>query len=191
MEEQKTGLAKYFWQVTYAHTIAYFIAGVFAVAFMSYDALWEREAFGSFMRPINDPLIALGPALNIFRGALYALIFLPLRKPLFEEKYGLLKLAVLLVGLTYLATFGPGIGSFEGFIYTMIPIRYQIWGWPEMLLWVASFVGILHLSIKFSRKKIVTILPIIIVLLIVFMGIMGFISLAAGDAVPFVAAFPS
>ena len=185
MEEQKRGLAKYFWQVTYAHTIAYFIAGVFAVFVMDYEALWETDAIGSFMRPIDEPLVAIGPALNIIRGMLYALIFLPLRKPLFEEKHGLLKLGGLLIGLTYLATFGPGVGSFEGFIYTIIPLQYQVRGIPEMLIWVALFVGILYLSIKYAHKKIVTILPIVLVLLIIFMGIAGFIAAAAGYAPPF------
>jgi len=41
--ERKQGLGKYFWQVTYAHTIAYAVAGIFAVLVMDYSGLWEEE----------------------------------------------------------------------------------------------------------------------------------------------------
>ena len=35
--ENKKGLVKYFWQVTYAHTISFFIAGVISLGF--FDAM--------------------------------------------------------------------------------------------------------------------------------------------------------
>ena len=174
--ERKEGLAKYFWRVTYAHTIAYFIAGIFAVVFMDYDGLWALPYF-SFMRPLDSPVIALGPVFQILRGFLYALVFLPLRKQLFGKKYGLAKLGLLLFGLTYLLTFGPGIGSFEGYIYTVIPVRYQMRGIPEMLLWLLLFVAILHVSAKYAHKKIVTVMSAVIMVLIVLMGIAGFASM--------------
>jgi len=84
--ENKQSLARYFWQVTYAHTIAYFIAGIFAMLVMNYRDLFATEIIGSFMHPVDTPIVTLGPALQIIRGVLLALILLPLRKIFFEEK---------------------------------------------------------------------------------------------------------
>ena len=175
--ENRQGLARYFWQVTAAHTIAYFVAGLFAMRFLDYAALWETGHF-AFMRPLDSPAIGLGPGLQLFRGALYALVLLPLRRQLFEEKYGLAKFGLLLFGLTYLLTFAAAPGSFEGFIFTTIPLRYQLMGIPEMLLWIALFLVALHVQIKYGHKKIVTILSIFFVALIVLMSVAGFASLS-------------
>ena len=173
--ETKQSLVKYFWQVTYAHTIAYFIAGIFAVAVMNYRDLYATEIIGSFMHPVDTPIVALGPVLQLFRGILLALILLPLRKTFFEEKHGLIKLGIITIGLSLLSTIGPTSGSFEGYIYTKIPYQHQMLGYPEAVLYVLLFIGILHISIKYAHKKIITALSIIITVLISLMSIMGFI----------------
>jgi hypothetical protein len=74
-----------------------------------------------------------------------------------------------------LSTIGPTMGSFEGYIYTKIPYMYQILGYPEAIIYVLLFMGILHISIKYSDKKFITILSIVIVLLIGLMSFMGFV----------------
>jgi hypothetical protein len=51
---------------------------------------------------------------------------------------------------------------------------YQISGYPEAIVYVLLFTGILKVSLKYERKKIIAILPIIIMLLIIMMGIMGY-----------------
>jgi hypothetical protein len=173
--EKRNGLVQYFWQVTYAHTIAYFIAGGFAVLVMNYRELFATEIISSFMHPVDAPIVALGSFLNVFRGILLALILLPLRKTFFEEKHGLLKLGLIIIGLSLLSTIGPTMGSFEGYIYTKVPYMYQIMGYPEAILYVLLFMGILHISIKYSHKKIITVLSIICVVLISLMSIMGYI----------------
>jgi hypothetical protein len=172
--EKKSLTVKYFWQVTYAHTIAYFIAGIFAVLVMNYRDLFATEIISSFMHPVDSPIVALGPALQIFRGILIALIILPLRKTFFEEKHGLIKLGITIIGLSLLSTIGPTMGSFEGYIYTKIPYMYQISGYPEALIYVLLFVGILKISIKYPHKKIITVLSIVFMVLISLMSIMGF-----------------
>ena len=172
--ESKQDLVRYFWQITYAHTIAYFIAGIFALVVMNYRELFATEVIASFMYPVDAPIVALGPFLQIFRGILLALILLPLRKTFFEEKHGLIKLGITIVGLSLLSTIGPSIGSFEGYIYTKIPYMYQIMGYPEAILYVLLFVGILGLSIKYAHRKITTALSIVFVLLISLASIMGF-----------------
>jgi hypothetical protein len=174
--EKKFNAIKYFWQITYAHTIAYFIAGFLAVSVMNYRELFSMDIISSFMLPVDEPVVALGGTfLQIFRGIIIALIILPLRETFFEGKYGLLKLGIIIIGFSLLSTIGPTMGSFEGYIYTKIPYMYQILGYPEAILYVALFIGILGISKKHENKKIITILPIIIISLISLMGIMGYI----------------
>jgi hypothetical protein len=173
--EKKDNLAKYFWQLTYAHTIAHFIAGIFALAVMNYKDLFATEIISSLMHPVDEPIVALGPILQIFRGILLAVVLLPLRKTFFEEKHGLIKLGIVIIGLSLFLTIGPTFGSFDGYIYTKIPYMYQILGYPEAIIYVLLFIGILHISIKYSHRKIITVLSIIFMALICLMGIAGFI----------------
>ena len=173
--EKKQNLIKYFWQIIYAHTIAYFVAGIFALVVINYRDLYTTEIISSFMQPIDAPIVGLGPFLQIFRGIILALILLPLRKSFFEEKHGLIKLGIIIIGLSQLSTIGHTMGSFEGYIYTKIPYTYQILGYPEAIIYVLLFIGILNISIKYAYKKITTILPIIIVSLICLVSAMGFL----------------
>ena len=175
--EKKQIPVKYFWQVTYAHTISYWIAGVIAISFFDYREWWSTEAFQAFYRDIDLPIIALGGGvLQILRGFIVALVLLPLRKTFFEEKNGLLKLALIVAGFSIISTYGAVITSFEGLIYLKVPFIYHIKGIPEGLIWLSLFIGILYISIKFGHKKIVTILSIIITSLICIMSITGFLS---------------
>ena len=173
--ENKMNLIKYFWQIIYAHTIAYFVAGVFALCVIDYRELFSTEIISSFMLPVDEPIVALGPLLQIFRGIIIALILLPFRKIFFEERHGLLKLGLIIIGFSFLSTIGTTTGSFDGFIYTKIPYKYQLLGYPEAIIYVLLFTGLLHISKKYKSKKTITILSIIIMLLISFMSIMGFI----------------
>jgi hypothetical protein len=173
--EKKFSVTQYFWQIIYAHTIAYFIAGIFALVVVNYRDLFATEIISSFMKSIDEPIIALGPILQVFRGVILAFILLPLRKIFFEGKHGLTKLGIIIFGLSFLIPIGPSPGSFEGFIYTKIPFMYQILGYPEAIIYVLLFIGILNISIKYAHKKLMTVLPIIFMALIGLMGIMGYL----------------
>jgi len=174
--EKKPNMVQYLWQIVYAHTIAYFAAGIFAVVVVNYRELYSTEIISSFMLPVDAPIVALGPFLQIFRGIIIALVFLPLRKIFFEEKNGLLKFGLIIIGLSLLSTIGPTMGSFDGYIYTKIPYMYQILGYPEAIIYVLLFMGILAVSIKYAHKKIITILSILITALICLMSIMGYVT---------------
>jgi hypothetical protein len=114
-----------------SHTIAYFVAGVFALIVVNYRELFATDVISAFMRSVDDPIVALGgTSLQIFRGIIIALILLPLRKTFFEEKHGLIKLGLIIIGLSLLSTIGPTMGSFDGYIFTKIPYKYQILGYP-------------------------------------------------------------
>lgn len=169
--EKRIGMIQYFWQIIYAHTIAYFVAGVFALLVMNYRDLFATDVISSFMKPVDEPIVVLGPVLQIFRGILLALVLLPLRKVFFIQKNGLMKLGVIILGLSLLSTIGPTMGSFEGYIYTKIPYMYQMLGYPEAILYVL----LLHVSIKYAHRRIITLLSILIMALICFLGIMSFV----------------
>ncbi|MDR2963765.1 MAG: hypothetical protein LBU90_09075 [Bacteroidales bacterium] len=167
---------RYFWHITSAHTIAYFVAGIFGLAVMNYKELFATDILSSLMLPVDSPIVALGPALQLFRGILIALVLLPLRKTFFEEKYGLLQLGLLILGLSLFSTIGPTSGSFDGFIYTKIPVPVQILGYPEAIFYVALFVVILHITQKYAHKKIILPLSIVCVALICTLCIFAFIT---------------
>ncbi|MCL2765904.1 MAG: hypothetical protein FWD40_11610 [Treponema sp.] len=171
--ENKDNLIKHFWQVTYAHTIAYFIAGVMAMIFMNYEAIWATEIMSSFYRPIDSTIVSFGPLLQIPRGILIALFILPLRKVFFEEKWGLLKLSLIVFGFSVISTFGAVCSSYEGYIYLKLPLEIHLMGYFECFLYISLFIGILFAAQKFAHKKIVTILPAVLIALIILMVIMG------------------
>jgi hypothetical protein len=151
--KKKFNLVKYFWQIIYAHTIACFIAGIFALVVVNYRELYSTEIISLFIRSVDEPIVALGPSLQIFRGIIIGLIVLPLQKVFFEEKHGLIKLGMIIIALSLLSTIGPTMGSFEGYLYTKIPYMYQLLGYPEAILYVLLFIGILKVSIQFEHKK--------------------------------------
>jgi hypothetical protein len=173
--EKKNCIVRHFWQITSAHTISYFIAGVIAMTLFFFFLWWATEAFQAFYRDIDLPIIALGGGvLQIIRGIIVALILLPLRKIFFEEKYGLLKLALIIFGFSIVSTYGAVISSFEGLIYLKVPLVYHLKGIPEGIIWLSLFIGLLFIFKKYSHKKIVTVLSIIFVVLIVIMTLVGF-----------------
>ena len=174
MTERNKENFKFVWRVIAAHVIAYFIAGVIAMNLFDYERLFSSGILSSLMKPTTAPIIVLGGTVfQVFRGIVVALILLPLRKVFTNEKYGFLKLGVLILGLSVLSTFGPAFGSIEGFIYTKMSVVEQILGYPEALIWISLFIGILWSFYKFEKKAI-NIIAIVLLALIVLMGIAGY-----------------
>ena len=174
MREKKNENLKFAWRIIAAHTIAYFIAGVFAMNLFHYDELFANNTFSLLMRPITEPIVVLGGgALQIIRGVIMALVLLPLRNVFTEEKYGFLKLGLLILGLSVLSTFAAATGSVEGFIYTKLSFTEHIIGYFEAILWIFLFVGILWTFYKFEKKAI-NVTAIVLVILIVLMSIAGY-----------------
>ncbi|MES0490496.1 MAG: hypothetical protein ABUK01_10915 [Leptospirales bacterium] len=62
------------YKVTIVHTITYFFMGLAAFTGLNYTAKYADPAIANLMRPTDDPLVALGPALQIFRGVLFGLV---------------------------------------------------------------------------------------------------------------------
>jgi hypothetical protein len=175
--KKKDNLINYFWQITYAHALAYFIAGAFSMIIFNYEELWATELLSSFYRSIDEPIIALGGSiLQIPRGVLIALFLLPIRKVFFNEKYGLLKLGLMVFGFSAISTIGAVWASYEGYIYFKLPLEIHLKGYPEIILYILLFIGLLYISQKFEHKKIVTILSIVLMFLSSVFSIIGYMS---------------
>jgi len=171
MQKSKNEKLDFIWGIVSAHTIAYFIAGLFALLFLNYKAEFGSEVMSLIMRPVDSPWVAVGPGLQIFRGAVLAFILLPF-KDIFTAKYGWLKLTALILGLSYFFTLGPTFGSFEGYLYTTIPLQYHLLGLPETILYTFLF-ALLFLFLYKRPEKLWRIISIVFVILIVVMSLLG------------------
>lgn len=122
----------FFWRITAAHIITYFLAGVCAYHFLDYKELFETPPFSNLMKPMNSLVVAAGPALQLIRGFIFSIALWSFRDTILNTKYGWLKLWGLLLGLSILSTTAAAPGSVEGFIYTTIPVKKQIIGYAEV-----------------------------------------------------------
>jgi hypothetical protein len=163
---------KFVYRITVAHTVAYFFAGIFAVVFMNYKEHFASDSLGLLMLPVDSPMVALGPSLNVLRGIILGFILLSVHSMILGDK-GFLKLAILTLGMSFISTIGPTPGSFEGYIYTKLPVQYHLLGIPETLLYVAMFAGIPYLWYK-TEKKYYNVIAIVLVVLILLMSFAGY-----------------
>ena len=158
------------------HTLTYFLVGLVAFTVFNYSAQFAKPGMASFMRPTNEPIVALGPALQPIRGILFALAFFPLREILFGRKNGWLVTWLMLVTLGIFSTFGPAPGSVEGLIYTTIPIRDQLSGGIfEVLTQSLLLSGILYYWVNHPGQRWLNWVLGILFVLAILMSIMGFV----------------
>ena len=122
---------KFIFRITVAHTVAYSFAGIFALAVMKYREHYASDSLGLLMLPVDSPIVALGPALNILRGIILGFILLSVRTIILGCK-GFLKLAVLTLGLSFISTIGPTPGSFDGYIYPNCLLNTTFWAFPKL-----------------------------------------------------------
>ena len=171
MTNSDDGLRTFAWRITAAHTIAYFLAGLFALA-----VLRDGEVFGSgslaFMRSVDSPWVAAGPGLQVLRGLLLALFLYPFRSIFFETSHGWIKFWALSFGLGFLLTISAAPGSFEGYLYTDIPPRFHLLGIPEVGLYLSLFTGIVF-GWRGRARRVFDVSSLILVPLIILMSLMG------------------
>jgi len=157
------------------HTVTYFIMGLLALTFLEYRTAFAEPVTREYMRQVNEPIVALGPALQFIRGILFAAAFYPLREILFGRKNGWLVTWLLLVSLGILSTFAAAPGSVEGLLYTKMPVSLQISGWLEVVTQALLLSGILYYWVNHPKQKwLAWILGILFVLAIIF-SVLGFL----------------
>ena len=181
MDKSNSTFGTFAWRITTTHTIAYFIAGMFAVLVMKYDELFGVGAL-SFMRPTDSSWVAAGPGLQILRGLLLSFFLFPFRSIFLESDNGWLKFWSLSFGLSYLLTFAAAIGSFEGFIYTNFPLKFHLLGLPEALIYTTLFTILMWGWYK-KPLRLFNVVSAILVLLIVLMSVTGVMA-SLGMAIP-------
>jgi hypothetical protein len=157
------------------HTVTYFIMGLLALTLLEYRTAFAEPVTREYMRQVDEPIVALGPALQFIRGILFAAAFYPLREILFGRRNGWLITWLLLVSLGILSTFAAAPGSVEGLLYTKMPVGLQIIGWLEVMTQALLLSAILYYWVNHPEKKwLAWVLGIIFVLATVF-SIMGFV----------------
>ena len=157
------------------HTVTYFIMGILALTFLEYKTAFAEPITREYMRQVDEPIVALGPALQFIRGILFAVAFYPLREILFGRKNGWLITWLLLVTLGILSTFGAAPGSVEGLLYTKMSVSLQISGWLEVMTQALLLSAVLYYWVNHPEKKwLAWILGIIYMLVIIF-SILGFV----------------
>lgn len=168
-------------RVVFAHTIAYFVAGILALHFLNYKEFYATDTMSLLMLPVDTPIVILGPALQVIRGFILALVLYPFRSVIFN-KNGFLKLSLVVFGLSLISTIGPTPSSFDGVIYTVLPFKYHLLGLPEAIIYIALFVGILALCYKVN-KRYLDIIFTVLTLLIVIMMIVGYVFVKQGGGI--------
>lgn len=176
MEKQEDKLSTFIWRITAVHMITYFIIGLISAEVFNYEAIFSSDNLGLLMKSTNEPIVALGPTLQVVRGLIFSVVLWPFRTTFLNKKAGWLQLWFLFIGLSILSTFGPALGSVDGMIYTTIPIKKQLLLLPELLIQSCLLSFCLYYWYQ-QPKKSYNVIALIISLLILFMGIAGYISL--------------
>ena len=134
MDKVRPTLLEVIVKASVIHTITYFIMGFLAYTLFDYEHLYAETSLNLLMRQVSEPLVLAGPLFQPIRGALFGIVFFLLQESLFRKKSGWLVMWIVLVILGIIGTFGPTPGSFEGMIYTVLPLRIHLIGLPEIII---------------------------------------------------------
>jgi len=145
----------FFIKVAIVHTFTYIIFGILFSNLFDYSTLFSINVVSSFMRNFDSPWIVVGPFLQPLRALFIAIALYPLIDMLKTSKLGWLKLWGLFACLAIIATPGTAPGSFEGLIYTQLPIRFHLYGLPEVLVQTFAFSFLLWvwIALPFTHKE--------------------------------------
>jgi hypothetical protein len=175
MKEIKKEWMTFCWRVLSLHVIVYSTAGIFALFFMNYQEHFNSGALSQFMRPTDSPLVAAGAGLQVINGFFMSLFLFPFKSVFIAGKTGWIKLFFLLLGFSVFSPQNPAPGTFEGVIYTKIPIQYHLLGIPECLIYSLLF-SVLFFGWYKNPKKIWNMLSIVSVSLVMILSVAGVLS---------------
>lgn len=157
--------------------VTYFVLGIIAYFLFDYEKLFSGDILQNYMKPTNSRWVVLGPSLQVIRGLIFAIVLWPFRIIILKSNFGWLKLWGLLLGLAILSTSGPSPGSVEGMIYTKISVINQILYLPEIVIQTLFFSWVIYRWYE-KPSTVLNIIFIIILALIVFFSIAGFLALS-------------
>ena len=154
------------------HTVVYFIAGMIFAAVSNYRELFATAEY-AYMRPFEHPLVILGPSLQIFRGALLALAFLPFRKVIVESKRGWIYIFTAMLILVHIGADATDPGKIEAFIYADYPFAVHVATWPESIFSSLVFALLFHTWERNPKDKRLTIPLIAIFIFTLAVAVLG------------------
>jgi hypothetical protein len=173
-KDSRKSFWRFSWRITSLHTIAYTIAGLFALFTMGYKEHFSGVFLSNLMRPVNSPIVAWGPTLQLINGFIMSLFLFPIGKLLIDNrKNGWKILFLLLAGFSFFTPQVPGMGNFEGIVYTKAPLSIHLLGIPECLIYSLLFSS--GFGFWYSKeKKWINTISIILSCLIVMMSALGY-----------------
>ena len=176
MTNEKPGFLGILLKSAVVHTVTYIVAGLLALIFMDYATRYADPQVALYMRQTDDPLVMAGPLFQPIRGILFGLVFYLLRDTLFGRRNGWLVMWVTLVVVGVLSTFGPSPGSIEGMIYTVWPLKANLWGLPEVLFQTLALSLVLVYWVNHPEKRWLNWVLGILFVVLMLMPILGFLA---------------
>ncbi len=126
-------LAAFIGRVTLVHFLTYslvgalfFFLGINMIVYYENNPDSIMMAYREIFRSTDSVLVAAGPLFNIIRGLVFGLVLYPFREILIRRKWGWVYLWALFLVLAQFSTIGAGPGTFEGLIYTKVPLKYHL-----------------------------------------------------------------
>ncbi len=171
-DEGQTSVFGFIGRFAVTWTVVYFIAGMIFATLMNYRELFATAEY-AFMRPFEHPLVILGPSLQVFRGALLALAFLPFRKVITGNKRGWIYIAVALWILLHVGADAANPGKIEGLIYADYTAAIHFATWPESIFSTLVFAWVFHTWERNPKDKRLSIPLIAALVITVAMAILG------------------
>lgn len=130
------------------HLLTYVVAGLVASQTLDYAELLRQPVVREYYLPYDSVDVWLSGAAQLVRGALVGAVLLPLRPVLAASRWGWLWLWLVLVVIGVLGTPAAAPGSFEGLVYTRVPLWFHLVGLPEMLLQTLAFSVLVHRALR-------------------------------------------
>ncbi len=126
-------------RVTIIHMITYVVCGIIFMNIINYEELFKLGNAQYLMRSLDSNAVILGPLVQVVRGVLFGLVLLIVKNNVMQEKYAWVKIWAIIVVVGMLNTPGVASGSIEAFVYTQLPLEFQLKGYPEVLVQTLLF----------------------------------------------------
>lgn len=126
------------------HVVTYLLAGLLASRALDYAEVLGRPVIGDYYLPYGSVDLVVSTTLQVLRGVMFGVVLLPFRSVLAASRWGCLWLWTVFVVIGILGTPAAAPSSFEGLLYTRLPLWFHAVGLPEMLLQTLAFSVLVH-----------------------------------------------
>lgn len=140
--------ARFVASASVSHAVTYFVAGIIAAQALGYAALFEQPILRDYYLPSGSVDIVASGLAQLVRGAMFGLVLLPFRGALAATRLGWLWLWLLFCAIGVLGTPAASPGSFEGVLYSRLPLWFHLVALPEVMLQTLAFSVLVHRSLR-------------------------------------------